>query len=55
LWSRKSADAEIEEIRTWKQKIEALLSDHAIFMADGKTVALFRLWEEQMTLENEQG
>jgi hypothetical protein len=54
LWLRKSGDAEIEEIRTWKQKIEALLSDHGIFMADGNTVALFRLWEEQTTLENEQ-
>jgi hypothetical protein len=54
LWSRRSGDAEIEEIRTWKQKIEALLSDHTIFMADGNTVALFRLWEEQATLENEQ-
>jgi hypothetical protein len=36
LWSRlRYADA-VEEIRTWKEKIEALLSDHAIFMADGK-------------------
>jgi glutathione S-transferase len=51
LWSRGPGDADIEEIRTWKQKIEALLSDHAIFMADGNTIALFRLWEEQMTLE----
>jgi hypothetical protein len=36
------------------EKIEALLSSHAIFMADGSTVALFKLWEEQMTLEDEQ-
>jgi hypothetical protein len=56
LWSRDGhGDAGIEEIRTWKQKIEAPLSDHAIFMADGKTVASFRLWEEQGTLEGEQG
>jgi hypothetical protein len=54
LWVRKSGDAAFEEIRTWKRKIEALLSDHAMFMADGKTVALFRLWEEQATLEDEQ-
>src|SRR5262249_11536598 len=40
LWSRGRAD--IEEIRTWKQKIEALLSYHTIFMADGRTAALFR-------------
>jgi hypothetical protein len=56
LWSRGYADAgDIEEIRTWKQKIEALLSYHAILMADGTTTALFKLWEEQMTLEDEQG
>jgi hypothetical protein len=54
LWSRKSGDVDIEEIRTWKQKIEARLSSHAILMADGSTVALFKLWEEQVTLENEQ-
>jgi hypothetical protein len=54
LWLGKSGDAEIEEIRTWKQKIEAQLSYHAIFMADGSTVALFKLWEEQATLEKEQ-
>ena len=45
LWSpRRYADA-IEEIRTWKEKIEALLSNHAIFMADGNTTALFSLSE----------
>jgi hypothetical protein len=50
VWSRGYADAaDIEEIRTWKQKIEALLSHHAIFMADGDTVALFKLSE--VTLE----
>jgi hypothetical protein len=57
LWSRGRAEADIEEIRTWKRKIEALLSYHAIFMADGSTVALSKLWEEQVertTLENEQ-
>ena len=42
VWSRlRYADA-VEEIRTWKEKIEGLLSDHAIFMADGSTIALFR-------------
>jgi len=46
LWSRKSGDTEIEEIRTWKQKIEALLSNHTILMADGVTAAIFRLWDE---------
>jgi len=46
LWSRKSGDAGIEEIRTWKQKIEALLSHHTILMADGVTAATFRLWED---------
>jgi hypothetical protein len=46
LWSRKSGDVGIEEIRTWKQKIEALLSYHTILMADGVTAATFRLWEE---------
>ena len=45
LWSRKSGDADIEEIRTWKQKIEALLSHHTIFMADGVTAATFKLRE----------
>jgi len=45
LWSRKSGDADIEEIRTWKQKIEALLSYHTILMADGVTAATFRLRE----------
>jgi hypothetical protein len=45
LWSRlRYADA-VEEIRTWKEKIEALLSYHAIFMADGSTTALVRLSE----------
>jgi hypothetical protein len=45
LWSRlRYADA-IEEIRSWKKKIEALLSNHAIFMADGSTTALFSLSE----------
>jgi hypothetical protein len=44
LWSRRYADA-VEEIRTWKEKIEALLSYHAIFMADGKTTAFFRMRE----------
>jgi hypothetical protein len=46
LWSRKSRDAGIEEIRTWKQKIEVLLSYHTILMADGVTAATFRLWED---------
>ena len=46
FWSPKSGDANVEEIRTWKQKIEALLSNHTILMADGVTVAIFRLWEE---------
>jgi len=41
----KSGDADIEEIRTWKQKIEALLSYHTILMADGVTAATFRLRE----------
>jgi hypothetical protein len=45
LWSRlRYADA-VEEIRTWKEKIEALLSYHAIFMADGSTTAFIRLRE----------
>jgi hypothetical protein len=45
LWSRlRYADA-IEEIRSWKKKIEALLSNHAIFMADGSTTALVKLSE----------
>ena len=38
------ADA-VEEIRAWKEKIEALLSYHAIFMADGSTTAFFSLSE----------
>jgi hypothetical protein len=45
LWSRRRYVDAVEEIRTWKEKIEALLSYHAIFMADGKTTALFRLSE----------
>jgi hypothetical protein len=45
LWSRlRYADA-VEEIRAWKEKIEALLSYHAIFMADGSTTALVKLSE----------
>jgi len=49
LWSRdRYADADIEDIRIWKQKIEALLSDHTIFMADGITEAQFRLREIQV-------
>jgi hypothetical protein len=44
LWYRRYADA-VEEIRTWKEKIEALLSYHAIVMADGNTIALFKLSE----------
>jgi len=44
LWFRRYADA-VEEIRTWKEKIEALLSDHTISMADGKTTAYFRMEE----------
>jgi hypothetical protein len=49
LWSRdRYADAGIEDIRTWKQKIEALLGDHTIFMADGRTAALFRLRDIQV-------
>ena len=46
LWSRKSGDTGIEEIRTWKQKIEALLIHHTILMTDGVTAATFRLWED---------
>jgi hypothetical protein len=45
IWSRCRYVDAIEEIRTWKQKIEAQLSCHAIFMADGSTTALFRLRE----------
>jgi hypothetical protein len=50
----------IEEIGTWKQKIEALLSCHAIFMADNRTMVLFVLSNENgrvewRTLEREQG
>jgi hypothetical protein len=53
------SDADIEEIRAWKQKIEALLSCHAIFMADERTMVLFVLRNEEgrvqwRTLEIEQ-
>jgi hypothetical protein len=49
LWSRdRYADADIEDIRTWKRKIEALLSYHTILMADGRTAALFRLRDIQV-------
>jgi hypothetical protein len=53
------SDADIEEIRAWKQKIEALLSCHAIFMADERTMVLFVLRNEEnqvqwRTLEGEQ-
>ena len=53
------SDADIEEIRMWKQKIEALLSCHAIFMADERTMVLFVLRNEEgrvqwRTLEGEQ-
>ena len=45
LWSRRRYADAVEEIKTWKEKIEALLSNHAIFMADGNTTALFSLSE----------
>jgi hypothetical protein len=43
LSSRIYTDTDIEEIKAWKQNIEALLSCHAIFMADKRTVVLFVL------------
>jgi len=43
LSSLKYATGDFEEIETWKQKIEVLLSYHAIFMADKRTMALFVL------------
>jgi hypothetical protein len=46
LWSRDGhGDEGIEEIRAWKQKIEAQLSHHTIVMADGMTTATFKLRE----------
>jgi hypothetical protein len=49
----------VEEVSTWKQKIEDLLSCHAIFMADNRTMTLFVLNNEDgrvewRTLEGEQ-
>ena len=38
LSSRRYSDTDIEEIRTWKQRIEALLNYHAIFMADERII-----------------
>jgi hypothetical protein len=44
LWSRDGhGDEGIEEIRAWKQKIEAQLGHHTIEMADGRTTATFKL------------
>ena len=49
LWSRDGhGDAGIEEIRDWKQKIEAQLGHHTIVMADGTTTATFKLWDEPL-------
>jgi hypothetical protein len=38
--SKGYSDADIEEIRSWKKKIEAFHC-HAIYMADNRTMALF--------------
>jgi hypothetical protein len=38
--SKGYSDADIEEIRTWKKKIEAFRC-HAIYMADNRTMAVF--------------
>jgi hypothetical protein len=55
LWSRDGhGDAGIEEIRTWKQKIEAQLGHHTIVMADGTTTATFKVRElDEAELKNE--
>jgi hypothetical protein len=59
LWSRDGhGDAGIEEVGTWKAKIETQLSHHTIVMADGTTEARFKLRElnedEVRALMNEQ-
>lgn len=59
LWSRDGhGDEGIEEIKAWKEKIEAQISSHTIVMADGTTEARFKLREldedEVRALMNEQ-
>jgi hypothetical protein len=51
MLSRGYENADIEEIRTWKKKIEDLLSCHAIFMADNRTMVIFRLNNEEGHVE----
>jgi hypothetical protein len=51
LQTRIYSEAFIEEIRTWKQKIKDLISCHAIFMADNRTMALFVLSNEKDEIE----
>jgi hypothetical protein len=47
LSSRRHSDTDIEEIRTWKQRMGALLNHHAIFMADERTMVLFVLRNQE--------